>query len=161
METALGVFGSRQSAEEAVRELLNQQVPLEAIVFLTRSEAEARSMGKILSTYVGTMVAEAVNVSLGPGASTLLVPAIGRVFSIGYGAAALLGLGTIRASEGSSYDQFEPTPEEEASDDAALFREVLKQRHSIVLVRTESYDLARTACEVLDRRALGMGRAAS
>lgn len=160
METALGVFGSRQSAEDAVRELLNRKVPAEAIVFLTRSEAEARSMRRILSKYVSTMVAEAVNVSLGPGASTLLVPAIGRVFSIGYGAAALLGMANVISKTGA-YEQVEPTPEEEASDEVALFREVLRQRHSIVLVRTESFDLAQTACQVLDQRALGLGKAAS
>ena len=160
METALGVFGSRQSAEDAVRELLSLDVPPEAIVFLTRSEAEARSMGQILSDYVSTMVAGAVNVSLGPGASSLLVPAIGRVFSIGYGAAALLGMGNVMGKNGA-YEQLQPTPEEEASDEAALFREVLRRRHSIILVRTESYELARTACQVLDQRALGMGKAAS
>ena len=75
--------------------MLSRDVPPGAVVFLTRSEAEARSMRRILSNYVSTMVAEAVNVSLGPGASTLLVPAIGRVFSIGYGAAALLGIANV------------------------------------------------------------------
>jgi hypothetical protein len=160
LETALGVFGSRQSAEDAVRELLSRQLPPDAVVFLTRSAAEASSMRRVLSNYVSTVVAEAVDVSLGPGASTLLVPALGRVFSIGYGAAQLLGIANVLANRARS-DELEPTPAEKASEDAALFREVLRQRHSIVLVRTESYELARTACEVLDRRALGLGKAAS
>src|SRR5439155_13978916 len=41
METVIGVFSSRERAEEAVAELLRARVPEQAIVFLTRSETEA------------------------------------------------------------------------------------------------------------------------
>ena len=40
METAIGVFASRDRAEDAVKELLQRNVPEQAIVFLTRSENE-------------------------------------------------------------------------------------------------------------------------
>jgi hypothetical protein len=40
METAIGVFSSRERAEEAVRELLGSRVPEESIIFFTRSEPE-------------------------------------------------------------------------------------------------------------------------
>ena len=155
METAIGVFDSRSGAQEAVQELLDRNLPRDAIVFLTRSESDARSMARLLTSYAGTLVAEAVNASLGPGASILLIPALGRVFSVGYAAASLLGMSSDRRNTLA-----EPTPQEEATHESALFRSILQQRHSIVLVRTESRELARAACEVLDRRALGMGRPA-
>ena len=53
METAIGVFASRDEAEGAVKELLEQGVPEESIVFLTRPETEAKSIAKELGTYVG------------------------------------------------------------------------------------------------------------
>jgi hypothetical protein len=36
METAIGVFVARERAEEAVKNLLEQRVPKESIVYLTR-----------------------------------------------------------------------------------------------------------------------------
>jgi hypothetical protein len=56
METAIGVFASRDRAEEAVKELREQQVPKEAIIYLTRSEGEAESVGKELGAYAGGFV---------------------------------------------------------------------------------------------------------
>ena len=37
METAIGVFHSREKAEQAIKQLLNRQVPKESIAFLTTS----------------------------------------------------------------------------------------------------------------------------
>ncbi len=48
METAIGVFASRDRAEEAVKELRQSAVPEEAIIFLTRSETEAKTLAKNL-----------------------------------------------------------------------------------------------------------------
>ena len=46
METAIGIFASRDNAEEAVKELRERSVPEESIVFLTRSENEAKTAAK-------------------------------------------------------------------------------------------------------------------
>ena len=46
METVIGVFASRERAEETVKELLEKSVPQDAIVFLTRSESEAMYLGR-------------------------------------------------------------------------------------------------------------------
>ena len=46
METAIGVFTSRDHAEQAVKELLERGVPEESIVFLTLSESEAKNIAK-------------------------------------------------------------------------------------------------------------------
>src|SRR6266496_2934620 len=49
-----------------------------------------------------------------------------------------------------------PTPDEKCSEDAAFFREVLKEGRSLIVVRTESQELATSACGILDRLGLGM-----
>ena len=93
METAIGVFSSRERAAEAVRELLNGKVPQESIVFLTRSETEAKIVGTELGATVGGFMGVGTGMSAGVAAATLLaVPGIGQVFALGFGAAALLGL---------------------------------------------------------------------
>src|SRR6202171_1960806 len=91
MESAIGVFASRDSAEEAVKEL-KQHVPEDSIVFLTRSENEAKRIGKELGTFVGGFTGGAAGMTAGVVAATLLVPGLGPVFALGFGAAALLGL---------------------------------------------------------------------
>src|SRR2546426_6585000 len=63
METAIGVFASRGHAEEAVRELLQQHVPEQSIVFLTRSENEAKGIGKEFGAFVGGFTGGAAGMS--------------------------------------------------------------------------------------------------
>ena len=165
METAIGVFASRDSAEESVKELLQLGVPESSLVFLTRSESEARTVGKQLGAFTGGFVGGAAGMTAGVAAATLLLPGIGAVFALGFGAAALLGLagagagattGAAIARDGAP----QPTTDQKASEDASFFREVLKEGRSLVVVRTESQETAKTACAVLDRLALGMeGRA--
>ena len=161
METAIGVFASRDRADEAVKELM-QHVPGDSIVFLTRSESEAKTVGKEFGTFVGGFAGGAAGMSAGVVAATLLVPGLGAVFALGFGAAALLGLagaGTGAAlGKAIAHDTQapQPTPDEKCSEDAAFFREVLKEGRSLIVVRTESQELATSACGVLDRLGLGM-----
>ena len=163
METAIGVFASRDHAEEAAKELLGLGLPEESIVFLTRSEADAKTVAKQLGTYVGGFAGGAAGMSAGVIAATLLVPGVGPVFALGFGAAALLGLtgaGAGRAigshipRDGSDIPK--PTPDEKCSEDVRFFREVLKEGRSLIVVRTESQELASSACAVLDRLGIGM-----
>ncbi|HUK24872.1 MAG TPA: STAS domain-containing protein [Terriglobales bacterium] len=49
----------------------------------------------------------------------------------------------------------EATPDEKCSEDVLFFREVLKEGRSLIVIRTESQEVAAKACEILDR--LGMG----
>src|SRR5208282_5325837 len=115
METAIGVFGSRERAEEAVKELLKQHVPEESIVFLTRSESEAMSFGKGLGEYAGGFLGGAVGATAGClGATLALIPGFGQVFALGVGGAALLGFLGSKAGgalgEQISHDPQAPTP---------------------------------------------------
>ena len=161
MESAIGVFASRDRAEEAVKEL-KQRVPEDSIVFLTRSENEAKTVGKELGSFVGGFAGGAAGMSAGVVAATLLVPGLGPVFALGFGAAALLGLAG--ASTGAALGKAvahdaeapQPTSDEKCSEDAAFFREVLKEGRSLIVVRTESQELATFACGVLDRLGIGM-----
>ena len=92
METAIGVFASRDRAEEAVKELRRRGVPEESIVFLTRSENEAKTIAREFGAYIGGFVGGAAGITTGVVTATLLLPGIGTVFALGIGAAALLGL---------------------------------------------------------------------
>ena len=91
-----------------------------------------------------------------------MLTGIGTVFALGFGAAALLGLagaGTGAAigkgiAEGG--DSPQPTPDEKCSEDVLFFREVLKEGRSLVVVRTESKEVASSACAILDRLGLSV-----
>jgi anti-sigma B factor antagonist len=162
METAIGVFSLRDHAEEAVKELRQRGVPEESIVYLTRSESEAKSIAKEFGAYVGGFVGGAAGMTTGVVAATLLLPGIGPVFALGFGAAALLGLAgagagaTVGATAAHDTQAPQPTPDEKCSEDSAFFREVLKEGRSLIVVRTESQEIAASACSILDRLGLGM-----
>jgi len=158
METVVGVFGAREQAEEAVKELLKQGISQESIVFLTRSESEALSLGKELGAYAGGFVGGAAGLTTGVVAATLLlIPGIGQVFALGVGATAIAGvigaragaaLGKATATDGATP---RPTAEHGSPEDVDFFRDVLKQGRSLVIVRTEFRDAAKAASGILDR----------
>ncbi len=162
METAIGVFASRDNAEGAVKELRECSVPEESIVFLTRSESDAKTMAKEFGAYVGGFVGGAAGMTTGVVAATLLLPGIGAVFALGFGAAALLGVAgagagsTISSAAIDDADAPQPTTDGKAPEEAAFFREVLKEGRSLIVVRTESKELAASAVAVLDRLGIGM-----
>jgi anti-sigma B factor antagonist len=168
METAIGVFAARERAEEAVKSLLDERVPKDSIVYLTRSESEAKSIGQELGAYTGGFVGGAAGLSAGVAAATLLaIPGIGPVFALGFGAAALLGLvgaGAGAAAGGrASHDHDAPAPtnEDESSEDTAYFRQILNEGHSLIVVRTESAQIAASACHVLDEHGISMKKGAT
>jgi anti-sigma B factor antagonist len=162
VETAIGVFSSRDHAEEAVKELRERGVPEQSIVYITRSEGEAKTIAKEFGATVGGFVGGAAGMSAGVVAATLLLPGIGPVFALGFGAAALLGLAgagagaTVASSASHDAQAPQPTPDEKCSEDVAFFREVLKEGRSLIVVRTESQEIATSACAILDRLGLGM-----
>jgi hypothetical protein len=60
VETAVAVFSTRGRAEEAVKELLENHVPEKSIVYLTRSESEAKNVGKQFGAVAGGIVGGAL-----------------------------------------------------------------------------------------------------
>jgi anti-sigma B factor antagonist len=168
METAVGVFAQRDRAEEAVKNLLEQGVPKDSIVYLSRSEREASSIGKELGAYVGGLMGGAAGMSAGVVAATALaIPGVGAVFALGFGAAALLGLvgaGTGAAvGQGAAHDSTAPSPTtgDASAEDSAYFREVLNEGHSLIVVRTDSPQVAATACQILNQFGMSMKKGAS
>jgi anti-sigma B factor antagonist len=162
METAIGVFDSREHAEGAVKELLQMHVPEESIVFLTRSESEAMSFGKELGTYAGGFLGGAVGTTAGcVGAALAMIPGFGQVFALGVGGAALLGYlgskvgGTLAKGIAESPGTPKPASSEKSGEEGAHLLEVLKQGRSVIVVRTEFHDVAAAASGVLDRLGLG------
>lgn len=160
METAIGVFSSRGRAENAMRELVEKNIPQDSVVFLTRSEVEAKTIGRQFGATVGGFAGGAVGMSTGVVAATLLLPGVGAVFALGFGAAALLGLtgagagaavGKAVAGEG-----IQPTAEDKCSEDTAFFRDVLGGGRSVIVVRCDSAETCKNAAEVLDRTGIGI-----
>jgi len=162
METVMGVFASRERAEETVKELLDKYVPQEAIVFLTRSESEAMYLGKTLGAFVGGFVGGGVGVTAGVVAATLFsIPGIGQVFALGVGATAALGFAGIAVGKklaatpnlslDRAMDTPQPTPSERSPEDLAFLGEVLNDGRSVILVRTDSQGVATVAAGILDR----------
>jgi anti-sigma B factor antagonist len=162
METAIGVFSSRERAGDAVQQLLQANVPEDSIVFLTRCETEAERTGKHFGATIGGFVGMATGMSAGITAATLLLPGVGPVFALGFGAAALLGLTGVGAGAavGKAVAEhtatIQPTPDQTCAEDVAFFREVLRDGRSLVIVRTESRQTARAASEILDRMCLAI-----
>jgi anti-sigma B factor antagonist len=152
METAIGVFDSHARAEEAILEL-RERLPEDSLVFLTTHENDAARVSKVVGGIAGgaTGLYAAIVVSL-------LVPGIGPVFALGAGAAAVLGLAGARggAALAKASAQEARVSDAKHSEDIAFFHEVLKEGRSLIVVRTESKDLSRFACEVLDYLGMGM-----
>jgi len=157
LETSIGVFVTRDRAEEAIKELIQKKVPENEIVFLTSSENEATSMAKELGAYAGGFLGGTVGLSAAVAAATLLViPGIGPVFALGAGATALMGyLGVSAGSKigktATQGDSVTPTAGTGAAEDTALFAEALKRGRSLIVVRTESRETSKVASEILDR----------
>jgi len=165
METAIGVFDSRERAEQAVKELIERNIPESAIIFLTGSESEALSFGKDLGKFAGGFIGGAVGTTAGcVGAALALIPGFGQVFALGVGGAALLGYlgsragGSIGGHLAQPPGTPKPTAGDKAGENAAYFLEVLKHGRSLVLVQTQYRDVAAAASGVLDK--LGLGKQA-
>ena len=163
MYTAIGVFASRERAEETLKELLHAGIAKDSITFLSRSEHEAMAVAKEVGGIAGEVTGGAVG--LGAGlvvASLALLPGIGQVFAVGVGATALLGLigkkagATIAHRLAKDVEQPADSADESGSEDAQTFVEVLKAGRSLLVVNTESADAAKTASGILDRASLSV-----
>jgi anti-sigma B factor antagonist len=161
VEIAIGIFDSTERAEQAVKDLRRNQIPGQAIIFLTGSENEAMSFTKELGAYVGGVMGGAVQFTAGQIGSVLaMVPGFGQVYAIGLGAAALLHylgskVGATAVKRSLDASRFTLTAPEQSAIDAAYFVDVLKHGRSIVIVQTKFHDVAAEATAILDRLGLG------
>ena len=155
METAIGVYASRDRAEQALKDLIARNVPADSIVFLTRSETDATNFAKEVGGFAGGFLGGTVGMAAGAAAIALaLVPGVGQVYALGVGATALFGYlgarGGSAAAKAIAHDEGTPHAASPQSDDAATLVEVLNQGRSVIVVRTESQQVATAATSVLD-----------
>jgi anti-sigma B factor antagonist len=158
VDTIVGIFASRESAEEALAHLLGQHIPEDRIVYLTRSEHEARLVSHAISA-PGPQAASSAGLSIETGS---LTPGARPVFALGFGGTASYKLAgpnlspAVVASTGESglFASFLTA----GSSDAEFFQRILDEGNSVVIVRTNSSLVAATACKVFDQLALHMKR---
>jgi anti-sigma B factor antagonist len=160
VEIAIGIFDSTERAEQAVKDLRQNQIPGQAIIFLTASENEATSFAKEIGAYVGGVMGGAVQFTAGQiGSALAMVPGFGQVYAIGLGAAALLHylgskVGATAVKRSLEASRFKLTAPEQSAIDTAYFTGVLKHGRSIVIVQTKFRDVAAEATAILDRLGL-------
>ena len=158
MKTAVGVFSNLDRAEQAIRALLNNRVPPERITFLTRSEPEANSIRShledesMLQLKTGTPARFSVLSVSGVGPVLVQGPDVSDIFD----QPARSGLAS---SVPAANDPWRQTPIPHGSDDdAAFFRRMLNEGCSVIVVRTDSNQIAMAAVEVLDKLSLGIAK---
>ncbi|HXW18793.1 MAG TPA: hypothetical protein VEJ39_10855 [Candidatus Acidoferrales bacterium] len=155
METAVGVFDSRDHAEKVLRELLTRNVPREAIVFLSRSETVATSAAKEVGVWIGVLLGGTAGMTTGVVAATKFA-----VLGLGEGLALCVGWTVLLAVAGAMVGSTCAKAECESRDvpraipghqDAAPFHNLLNDGRSVLIVRTPWRDVAGVACQTLDR----------
>lgn len=159
METAIGVFHSREKAEQAIKQLLNRQVPKESIAFLTTSETDATKLAKEFGGWAGALAGGMSGMTAGVVAATLLIPGVGPAIAVGIGVTALLGVAGAGAGSATAKAITTEHIVPQAltnSEDAELFSRILKDGRSIVIVRSEFRDVVAASCEVLDHAGMGI-----
>jgi len=163
MQTIVGIFRTRVAADRALNGLLENGIPQQSIIFLTAdqpkvevasvptTDAEPDGMGKTLGSYVGGIVGAGAGLYLGSALARLVVPGVGPILAAGIGAAAALGLGGAAAG-GTVGNATEHAMDEGApKDDVVIYRELLKQGRSVVIVNVDSDELAARARSVMQQ----------
>lgn len=156
METAIGVFATRELGQDAMRQLIEEKVPHESIVFLSRSEPEVKTFCQHLGATIGAYIGAAAGMSAGVMAAVLMAhPATWHLFVLGFGSAALVGLagaaaGALIGSAVGGDDRSEKSAADEARTEDGAFRgEVLSDWRSLIVVRTQAQETAQVACRIL------------
>ena len=166
MQTTVGIFRSRNDAEQAARGLVNRGIRRDCIILLSTEsledctaskcaekklgeiptmDAEADGMGAGIGALLGGGVGASAGLAGGAAVASWLVPGVGTIFAIGLGAAAVLGLGGAvagaKAGDAAEHKLDIGVPK----DDVFFYRELLRQGRSLVIVNLESDDLASAA----------------
>ncbi len=159
MPTSIGIFMSREQAEEAVHLLVADRVPEDAISLLTPETPDHRTTGQKVGGFVGGAIGTSTGLTLGMAAATLAVPGIGPVLAIGLGAAALLGFGGVTAgrSVGAGLDTLKEEERDPDVPDASFFRQVLARNRSVIVVQSTDAGVHTRASAVLNKLGIHVG----
>lgn len=163
MQTIVGIFPNRVAADQALNGLLKNGVPQQSIIFLTgdqsqaeipsvpTTDAEPDGMGKTLGSYVGGIVGAGAGLYLGSALASLVVPGVGPILAVGIGAAAALGLGGAAAGGTVGNATEHAMDEGVPQDDVVVYRGLLKEGRSLVIVNVDSEELASVARSVMQQ----------
>jgi hypothetical protein len=177
MQSVTGVFRSRTDAEVVVGDLVNHGVPQPSIILLSSdqsslrglgggkgdgdeaveeklesmptTDAEADGMGKSVGALMGGGVGATLGWAAGAAVANLLVPGVGTIFTLGLGGAALLGLGGAVAGAEVGDVTEHALDTGVPKDDVILYRQLLKEGRSLIVVNVDDEDLAKTAKSVM------------
>lgn len=157
MQTEVGIFRSVTDAEAVVAELLKVGIPNQSITFLTgfaddkklsdlrTTDAEPDGMGKTMGALLGGAAGAGAGLSIGTAAASLIVPGVGPIMAAGLGAAAALGLGGAALGGGLGDSTEHKLDEGVPRDDVTVYRTLLKEGKTLVLVSAESAQQATVA----------------
>jgi anti-anti-sigma factor len=154
MHTTVGIFATRERAEEALVRLLGNHIPQDRIVYLTRSEQDAATVGNRMNErYLAASSSQARETGR-------LMPNASPVFALGFSDKTPLPSTTHLPSTRSTGDPgvLDSLVAGASSEDRNFFQRVLDGGNSAVVVRTNSAMSAAAACEIFDTFALHMRR---
>lgn len=175
MENIVGIFHSLEGAEQAMRELVEREIPRDSIVLLSREQRQGaaiesspeqkldgvrtdpaktgpNSAGKASGAALGFTVGGAGGFAAGATAAALTVPGLGVIFAIGLGAGLLLGLGGAAAGakvgSGIEGNLDMGSPKEQVD----FYRQLLRRGDSLVIVNVVGGSQIATVREVFQKR---------
>lgn len=162
MKSAVGIFHSVGSAQQAVEGLLNVGVARESIIFLSNEAAvdggvastptatkekldrvpttdgERDGMGRAVGAVLGGAVGCGAGVAGGAAIASLMVPGVGPILAVGLGAAAVLGLGGATAGATAGHRIEHALEHGVATDDVKFYHAALRHGLSLVIAHVDS-----------------------
>src|SRR5215203_3601782 len=162
MQAVTGVFKSQDQGENAADQLRSLGIPEKRIGIVRPGSAPERleagvpvtdtedpGMGRAMGATVGGAMGAAGGATLGLAAASLAVPGVGPIIAFGMVGAALLGV--VGAAAGSAVGD---TVEEELGEgipheDVYLYKNALRQGHSVVIAYAADVDQSDKASEVM------------
>jgi len=161
MHNVIGIFRECEVADRAVREILQAGIPQERIIFMSgldaaakaeslpTTDAEPEGMGKAMGEYLGAVTGASAGLALGSALASLFVPGVGPIMAAGIGAAAVLGLGGAAAGAKVGHASEDALDEGVPKDDVLLYRQLLKEGRSVVIVEAENDHQISASSEIL------------
>jgi len=161
MKSAVGIFHSVGSAQQAVEGLLSVGVAKESIIFLSNevpvdggvastptatkekldrvptTDGERDGMGKAVGAVLGGAIGAGAGAA-GAAVASLMVPGVGPILAIGLGAAAVLGLGGATAGATVGHRTEHAFEDGVAKDDVKLYHAALRRGLSLVIAHVDS-----------------------
>jgi hypothetical protein len=164
MKSAVGIFHSVGSAQQAVEGLLSVGLARESIIFLSNeapvdggvastptatkekldrvptTDGERDGMGRGVGAVLGGAMGAGAGMAGGAAIASLMVPGVGPILAIGLGAAAVLGLGGATAGATAGHQIEHALDNGVAKDDVKFYHAALRRGLSLVIAHVDSED---------------------